>query len=385
MLQQINKKLENAAPRILISGGGTGGHVFPAIAIADAIKVKIPETEILFVGAQEKLEMQAVPKAGYAIKGLWISGFDRSFGAKNFLFPVKVVHSIWQAISILHRFKPDVVVGVGGYASGPALFAAVLLRIPTVIQEQNSYAGVTNRILAKFANKIGVAFPDMDLVFPPQKMVLTGNPVRNSLYPSQLPDRVTACQYFKVDPSKKIVFVAGGSMGARTLNNAMIFGKDLLRANQEVQFIWQCGKFYASMCTESESGSLPQVRVMPFIEDMSMAYQAADLVVCRAGALTIAEICLLGKPSILIPSPNVAEDHQTKNALSLQQNAAAMTIKDDQVKNDLLPEIFKLVQNEECLVALGRNALRLGFPDAAEKLADLILQFVPLDKKKAAI
>ena len=215
MLQQINKKLDNAAPRILISGGGTGGHVFPAIAIADAIKVKIPETEILFVGAQEKLEMQAVPKAGYPIKGLWISGFDRSFGAKNFLFPVKVVHSIWQAISILHRFKPDVVVGVGGYASGPALFAAVLLRIPTVIQEQNSYAGVTNKILAKFANKIGVAFPDMDLVFPTQKMVLTGNPVRNSLYPSQLPDRFTACQYFKVDPSKKIVFVAGGSMPER--------------------------------------------------------------------------------------------------------------------------------------------------------------------------
>lgn len=385
MLQQINKRFYTAAPRILISGGGTGGHVFPAIAIADAIKVKFPETDILFVGAQEKLEMQAVPKAGYPIKGLWISGFDRSFGTKNILFPIKVVHSIWQAISIIYRFKPDVVVGVGGYASGPALIAAVLLRIPTVIQEQNSYAGVTNKILAKFTDKIGVAFPDMDLVFPAKKMVLIGNPVRNALYPLQLPDRASACHYFKVDPSKKIVFVAGGSMGARTLNNAMISGKDLLRANQEVQFIWQCGKFYASICEESESGKLSQVRVIPFIDNMSMAYQAADLVVCRAGALTIAEICLLGKPSILIPSPNVAEDHQTKNALSLQQNAAAMTLKDDHVKNELLPEIFKLVHDEDCLVALGRNALRLGFPDAAEKLADLIFQFVPSDKKKAAI
>lgn len=385
MLQQINKKLANAAPRILISGGGTGGHVFPAIAIADAIKVKFPETDILFVGALEKLEMQAVPKAGYPIKGLWISGFDRSFGVKNILFPIKLIHSIWQAMSILRRFKPDVVVGVGGYASGPALFAAVLLRIPTVIQEQNSYAGVTNKILAKLADKIGVAFPDMDLVFPSKKMVLTGNPVRNVLHPSQLPDRVIACQHFKVDPSRKIVFVAGGSMGARTLNKAMISGKDLLQANQEVQFIWQCGKFYAALCEESETGNLPQIRVMPFIEDMSMAYQAADLVVCRAGALTIAEICLLGKPSILIPSPNVAEDHQTKNALSLQQNAAALTLKDDHVKEELLPKIFKLVHDEECLAALGRNALRLGFPDAAEKLADLIFQFVPSDKKKAAI
>lgn len=377
--------MDSASPRILISGGGTGGHVFPAIAIADAIKVKYPQSDILFVGAQEKLEMQAVPKAGYPIKGLWISGFDRSSGAKNILFPIKVVHSIWKAISILHRFKPDVVVGVGGYASGPALFAAVLLRIPTVIQEQNSFAGVTNKILAKFADKIAVAFPDMDLVFPVKKLVLTGNPVRNSLYPSQLPDKAQACQYFKMDPTKKIVFVAGGSMGARTLNNAMIFGKDLLLANQDVQFIWQCGKFYASLCIDSESASLPQISVMPFIEDMAMAYQAADLVVCRAGALTIAEICLLGKPSILIPSPNVAEDHQTKNALSLQQNAAALTIKDNQVKNDLLPEIFKLVKDEECLGALGRNALRLGFPHAAEKLADIILQFVPSDKKKAAI
>lgn len=385
MYQQIESRMENKSPRILISGGGTGGHVFPAIAIADAIKVKYPDADILFVGAQEKLEMVAVPKAGYPIKGLWISGFDRSLSSRNFLFPVKVIHSIWQSFSILSRFKPDVVVGVGGYASGPALFAASLLKIPAVIQEQNSYAGVTNKILAKFAKKICVAFPDMETVFPIEKLVLTGNPVRKNLYPSNIPSKEIACKYFQLDPSKKVVFVAGGSMGARTINQAIMDGKDLIQAHPDIQFIWQCGKFYAASCQESESGKLKHVKVMPFIEDMAMAYQAANLIVCRAGALTIAEICLLGKPAILIPSPNVAEDHQTKNALSLQQNAAALTIKDKNAIQDLLPEIFKHIENDDCLEAFGRNARRLGFPDAAEKLADIILQYVPLDHKNLAI
>lgn len=381
MAQQDKFKVENNNPRILISGGGTGGHVFPAIAIADAIKMKYPEATILFVGAQEKLEMVAVPKAGYPIKGLWISGFDRSLSTRNFLFPVKVVNSIWQSFSILSRFKPDVVVGVGGYASGPALFAASLLKIPAVIQEQNSYAGVTNKILAAFAKKICVAFPDMEAVFPVEKLVLTGNPVRKNLYPSNLPSKEVACKFFDLDPSKKVVFVAGGSMGARTINQAIIEGKDLIQTYPDIQFIWQCGKFYAESCQNSESGKMRHVKVMPFIEDMAMAYQAADLIVSRAGALTIAEICLLGKPALLVPSPNVAEDHQTKNALSLQQNAAALTINDKDAKQDLLPEIFKHIENNDCLEALGRNARRMGFPDASEKLADIILQYVPQGHK----
>jgi UDP-N-acetylglucosamine--N-acetylmuramyl-(pentapeptide) pyrophosphoryl-undecaprenol N-acetylglucosamine transferase len=385
MYQQNSSILESKNPRILISGGGTGGHVFPAIAIADAIKVQFPNAAILFVGAQEKLEMQAVPKAGYPIKGLWISGFDRSFSKRNLLFPVKVMNSIWQSFSILSRFKPDVVVGVGGYASGPALFAASLLKIPVVIQEQNSFAGVTNKILARFARKICVAFPDMEVVFPKEKLVLTGNPVRKSLYPSNRPLKADACKYFNLDPSKKVVFVAGGSMGARTINQAIINGKDSIQSHSDIQFIWQCGKLYATACLESESGKLDHVKVCPFIEDMSMAYQAADLIVCRAGALSIAEICLLGKPAILVPSPNVAEDHQTKNALSLQQNAAALTIKDKDASVELLSEIYKLIDNKDWLDALGRNASRLGFPDATEKLAEIILQYVPLDKKKVEL
>jgi UDP-N-acetylglucosamine--N-acetylmuramyl-(pentapeptide) pyrophosphoryl-undecaprenol N-acetylglucosamine transferase len=372
---------ENKYPRILISGGGTGGHVFPAIAIADAIKAFAPKTDILFVGAQEKLEMQAVPKAGYPIKGLWISGFDRSFSARNLLFPIKVIHSVWESIAILKRHKPDVVVGVGGYASGPALFAAVLLNIPLIIQEQNSFAGVTNKILARFAKKICVAFPDMEVVFPIEKLVLTGNPVRKSLYPANLPSKDVARAYFKLDASKKVVFFAGGSLGARTINQAIIQGYDLINAHPEIQFIWQCGKYYEQGCRESEAGNLGHVNLLPFIEDMRMAYQAADLVVCRAGALTIAELCLLGKPAILVPSPNVAEDHQSKNAFSLHQNAAAITVKDIDAISHLLPEVYKLVENVDCLDALGRNAKRLGYPDASDKLAEIVLQYVPMDAK----
>lgn len=381
MSQQNKTRSENSYPRILISGGGTGGHVFPAIAIADAVKTSVPQAEILFVGAQGKLEMQAVPKAGYPIKGLWIAGFDRSFSLRNLLFPFKVMNSVWESLAILYRFKPDVVVGVGGYASGPALFAAALLNIPMVIQEQNSFAGVTNKILARFARKICVAFPDMDAVFPINKLVLTGNPVRNTLYPSNLPAKNEACAYFKLDASKKVVFFAGGSMGAKTINQAIIQGVEWIKSHPEIQIIWQCGKYYAKLCQESEAGILNQVSIMPFIDDMRMAYQAADLVVCRAGALTIAELCLLGKPAILVPSPNVAEDHQSKNALSLQQNAAAITVKDLDAVNNLLPEVYKLIDNVECLEALGRNAKRLGFPDASEKLAEIILQYVPMDKK----
>jgi UDP-N-acetylglucosamine--N-acetylmuramyl-(pentapeptide) pyrophosphoryl-undecaprenol N-acetylglucosamine transferase len=385
MPRQINAKTTAKDPRIIISGGGTGGHIFPAIAIADAINGKFPNAAILFVGAKEKMEMTVVPKAGYPIKGLWISGFDRRLSSGNLLFPFKVIQSIWKSFSIIARFKPDVVVGVGGYASGPALFAASLMNIPTVIQEQNSYAGITNKILARFAKKIGVAFPDMDVVFPAEKIVLAGNPVRKNLYPGHLSGRAEACQFFNLDPSKKVVFVAGGSMGARTINQAIMAAYALIQERTDIQLIWQCGKFYAATCLESDSGKLPHVRVLPFIEYMEMAYQAADLVVCRAGALSIAEICLLGKPAILIPSPNVAEDHQTKNALSLQQNAACLTIKDQDAIRDLLPEIYKLMANEECRLALGRNASRLGYPDAAEKLAEMILQYVPSDKKKLAI
>jgi len=364
-------------PRILISGGGTGGHVFPAIAIADALKARLPAANILFVGARGKLEMQAVPQAGYPIKGLWISGFDRHSSRNNLLFPFKVLRSIWDALVIVSRFRPDVVVGVGGYASGPALFASILLGRPVLLQEQNSHAGITNRLLARFSRRIGVAFPDMDLVFPAHKTVLVGNPVRQALYPKHLPNREEACLRLGLDPTKQVIFVAGGSMGAASINRALLSGTGLIAAHPKVQILWQCGRNYADACLESDTGKLPHVKVLPFVEDMGAAYQAANLLVCRAGALTLAEICLLGKPALLVPSPNVAEDHQTRNALSLQQNAAAVMLADHSLSAQLLPEMYRLVSDNDCLQEIGRNARQLGFPDAAEKMAELIVDSIP--------
>ncbi len=362
--------------RIIISGGGTGGHVFPAIAIADAIKKIKPDAEILFVGAKGKLEMEKVPKAGYQIEGLWISGFQRKLTWQNLLFPFKLIASSWKARQIVQRFQPDVAVGVGGYASGPTLNAAGAAGIPTVLQEQNGYPGVTNRILAKKATKICVAYEGMDQFFPKEKMVLTGNPVRSEVFENLENKRNEGLEYFKLDKSKKTIFIFGGSLGARTLNEAMAANTALLRENPEVQVLWQIGKFYEGSFDLCDTAKLPNVQVRTFIDRMDLAYAAADLVIGRAGALTISEMCLVGKPAILVPSPNVAEDHQTKNALALVEKDAALMVKDVEAKERLLWTALEVLSNVELSNRLGENIQQLAKPNAAEEIAKVLLQVI---------
>jgi UDP-N-acetylglucosamine--N-acetylmuramyl-(pentapeptide) pyrophosphoryl-undecaprenol N-acetylglucosamine transferase len=362
--------------RIIISGGGTGGHVFPAIAIADAVKKMRPDAELLFVGAEGKLEMEKVPKAGYQIEGLWISGFQRKLTWQNLLFPFKLMASSWKARQIVRRFRPDVAVGVGGYASGPTLNAAGAVGIPTVLQEQNGYPGVTNRILAKQAAKICVAYEGMDKFFPKEKIVLTGNPVRSEVFENLDKKRNEGLEYFNLDQSKKTIFIFGGSLGARTLNEAMAAATDLLRERSDVQVLWQIGKFYEAAFSNCETAKLPNVKARPFIDRMDLAYAAADLVIGRAGALTISEMCLVGKPSILVPSPNVAEDHQTKNALALVEKQAALMVKDVEVKERLLWTALEVLENQELAKRLSENIRQLAKPNAAVAIAKEILKLV---------
>ena len=362
--------------KIIISGGGTGGHVFPAIAIADAIKKNRPDAEILFVGARGRLEMEKVPKAGYPIKGLWISGFQRSLTWRNLLFPIKLIHSWWRARQIVRRFRPDVAVGVGGYASGPTLNAAGAFGIPTVLQEQNSFPGVTNKILAKKAAKICVAYEGMDKFFPKEKIVLTGNPVRATVFQNLDKKREEGRAHFGLDPNKQTVFVFGGSLGARTLNEAMAAGAQMLKENPTVQLLWQCGRFYFENFKNCETARLPGVKIEPFIDRMDLAYAAADIVIGRAGALSISEMCLVGKPAILVPSPNVAEDHQTKNALALVEKDAALMVKDAAAKDELLWAAFEVLKNRELQVRLGENIKAMARPDAAEAIANEILKLI---------
>lgn len=303
--------------RIIISGGGTGGHIFPAVSIANAIKEQHPDTEILFVGAEGRMEMQRVPAAGYKIIGLPVAGFDRKNLLKNFSVLIKLFRSQLKARQIIKEFKPHAAVGVGGYASGPTLKMAGMMGIPTLIQEQNSYAGVTNKLLAKKACKICVAYEGMERFFDKEKIILTGNPVRQGLLNSSI-DREKAIQSFGLDPQKKTILIVGGSLGARTINNCVMQGLEKIK-NSGVQFIWQTGKFYINeaKATVAKVGEIPMLHTTDFISDMAAAYTAADLVISRAGAGSISEFCLLQKPVILVPSPNVAEDHQTKNALAL--------------------------------------------------------------------
>lgn len=362
--------------KIIISGGGTGGHVFPAIAIADAIKKLRPDADILFVGAKGKLEMEKVPKAGYPIMGLWISGFQRKLTWQNLLFPVKLIASSWKARQIVRRFRPDVAVGVGGYASGPTLNAAAAAGIPTVLQEQNSFPGVTNRILAKKAAKICVAYERMDQFFPKEKTVLTGNPVRSEVFQDLDQKRTEGLDYFHLHHGKKTIFLFGGSLGARTLNEAMATSTELLRQHPEVQVLWQVGKIYEASFGQCETAQLPNVQVRPFIDRMDLAYAAADLVIGRAGALSISEMCLVGKPSILVPSPNVAEDHQTKNAQALVVKQAALMVSDAEVKEKLLLLALGVFENEVISKKMGENIGRLAKPNAAAEIADEILKLI---------
>ncbi len=360
--------------RIIISGGGSGGHIYPAIAIANALKERGIE-DILFVGAQGKIEMEKVPKAGYKIEGLLISGFHRQRIWRNILFPIKLVFSLIKAKKIIDKFRPDVVVGVGGFASGPVLKMAQRADIPTLIQEQNSYPGVTNKLLAKNANSICVAYPNMDKYFDSTKIVLTGNPVRKDL--EKIENRRTeGIEYFGLDDQKKTILIFGGSLGARSINQAVKAQKERIESMHNIQIIWQVGKVYYDDYRELPIADLEHVKMRPFIDRMDLAYSVADVIICRAGALTISEISMVGKPSVFVPSPNVAEDHQTKNAKALTDNDAAWFVIDGEAKEKMITEAVRLLNDKKAQESLSKNLLKLAKPNAREFIADEIIKLV---------
>ncbi|NDV68706.1 undecaprenyldiphospho-muramoylpentapeptide beta-N-acetylglucosaminyltransferase [Dysgonomonas sp. 25] len=371
----MSTKLE----KVIISGGGTGGHIFPAVAIADAIKKRYPDVDILFVGAENRMEMKRVPEAGYEIVGLDISGFDRQNLLRNFAVLWRLFKSFFKARRILKKFKPQVAVGVGGYASAATLKMANWLNIPTVIQEQNSYAGVTNKFLAKKASRICVAYDKMDAFFPKDRIVLTGNPCRQDLLNLAI-TREEAAAFFNVNPAKKTILVIGGSLGAQTINRSL--SKDIEKiAGLDVQIIWQCGARYITELTlRLESAGNPEnIRLYDFISRMDLAYKAADLVISRAGASSISELSLLEKPVILIPSPNVAEDHQTKNANALVEKDAAILIADKDANDQLLATALETVQDDTKLKTLSQHIAQLAQRDSAERIVDEIVKII--DKK----
>ena len=356
--------------RIIISGGGTGGHIFPAVAIANALKAKRPDTEILFVGALGRMEMQRVPAAGYNIKGLPICGFNRKNLLKNFAVLFKLWKSQRIAKKIIKDFKPVVAVGVGGYASGPTLNQCASMGIPCLIQEQNSYAGVTNKLLAKKASKICVAYEGMERFFPKDKIVLTGNPVRQQLLDTQL-TKAEALRTFGLEPSKKTILIVGGSLGARTINDSVMAHLDELQ-NSGVQVIWHTGKNYFENIKQqlAEKSPMPALKPTDFIADMGAAYRAADLVISRAGASSISEFCLIGKPVILVPSPNVAEDHQTKNAMALVNRQAAQNVSDAEAPQKLIPLALSTVKDDQILGQLSHNIKLMALRNSAETIAN---------------
>ena len=360
--------------RVIISGGGTGGHIFPAVSIANAVKALRPDAKILFVGAQGRMEMQRVPAAGYDIKGLPIRGFFRPlWKPANIGVAIDYLRSKWLAKKILRDFKPQVAVGVGGYASSAALGAANSLGIPTLLQEQNSYAGLTNKQLAKNAKKICVAYEGMERFFPAEKIRLTGNPVRQQLLETTI-THDEAVRSFGLDPTKKTVLLVGGSLGARTVNESVLQHLDIVK-DSGVQFIWQTGKYYSEEIAARLKGKeLPNLKVMDFITDMGAAYKAADLVVSRAGAGSISEFCLLGVPVILVPSPNVAEDHQTKNALALANRDAALYVRDADAPGMLLQLAVDTVRDDAKLQSLRENVLKLALPNSAEIIAKEVIK-----------
>ena len=366
--------------KVILSGGGTGGHIFPAVAIANAIKEKAPFADILFVGAKGRMEMEKVPAAGYPIKGLWISGLQRRLTIDNVLFPVKVVSSLFKALKIIKSFKPDVVVGTGGYASGATLRVASWLGIPTLIQEQNSFPGITNKMLASKADLICVAYEGMGKFFPAGKIRLTGNPVRNDIE-FNICSKAEALKHFNLGSDKPTLLVVGGSLGARTINHSIHAGLRIL-ADFNIQLIWQTGKHYGIQAAKAVTEyKLNGIITMPFIKEMDMAYSAADIVVSRAGAIAISELCLTGKPSILVPSPNVAEDHQTKNALALSMRKAAILVKDSEAAASLISIITKLVTDPEEQKILGKNISSMAIRNSAGKIAEYVLELTLKGKK----
>lgn len=365
----------NKLERVIISGGGTGGHIFPAIAIANEIKSQFPDVDILFVGAEGKMEMEKVPAAGYQIEGLPIAGLQRKISLSNLILPIKIINSLLKARSIIKRFNPQVVIGVGGYASGPTLQLANALKIPTVIQEQNSYPGKTNLWLSKKASKICVAYDGLERFFPKNKIVLTGNPVRIEV--TQIEGkRNESLKFFGLSSEKKTLLVIGGSLGARTLNDS-IEGQLQKLVENNIQVIWQCGKFYADELQNRWKEKLPEgVWLNPFIFEMDKAYAAADVVVSRAGAISVSELCLIGKPVILVPSPNVAEDHQTKNAMALVQNGAAILVKDIEAREKLVDEVIALLADSEKQNELSAAISKMAKPDATKEIVSEILKVI---------
>jgi UDP-N-acetylglucosamine--N-acetylmuramyl-(pentapeptide) pyrophosphoryl-undecaprenol N-acetylglucosamine transferase len=357
--------------KFIISGGGTGGHIYPAIAIANELKSRFPKAEFLFVGAQDKMEMQKVPQAGYAIKGLWIAGLQRKLTMQNLLFPVKLISSLWKSRAIIKSFKPDVVIGTGGFASGPLLQMANSLNIPTLIQEQNSYPGITNKLLSKKANKICVAYENLDRFFPNDKMILTGNPVRQDLI-SIDSKRAEAIKYFNLDPAKKTLLILGGSLGARRVNQLIEKELDFF-ASQNVQIIWQCGKFYLDEYKKYDSNN---VQVLAFIDRMDLVYAAADFVISRAGASSVSELSIVGKPVLFIPSPNVAEDHQTKNAKSIVDKKGALMIKESELDENFRFVFSDLVANENLQKQLSENIKKLAKMNATNDIVDEIVKLI---------
>ena len=364
-------------PRIIISGGGTGGHIFPAVSIANALRKLCPETEILFVGAKDRMEMQRVPQAGYKIVGLPVKGLIRPlWKPKNIGILMDFLKSKWQVKKIIKEFKPDVAVGVGGYASAATLNAAYDMGIPCLIQEQNSFAGLTNKTLARKASKICVAYEGMERFFPADRILLTGNPVRQNLADTSLAKEESMAE-FGFTPGKPVILLIGGSLGARTLNSSILKSLELIR-NSNIQFIWQTGSYYKeNISQELERYGTPRNLYVPdFIRNMDKAYKAADLVISRAGASSISELCLLGKASILVPSPNVAEDHQTHNAMALVNKNAALIVKDVEAEEKLIPLAINTVKDTTLLNALSENALSMAFRDADTKIAEEILKLI---------
>lgn len=358
--------------KFIISGGGTGGHIFPAIAIADELKQRFPDAEFLFVGAKDRMEMEKVPQAGYPIKGLWISGIQRNLKLKNLTFPLKLLSSLVRSRSIIRGFKPDVAVGTGGFASAPVLRVATMRKIPTLIQEQNSFPGITNRWLKNKVNRICVAYQGMEKYFPSSKMVLTGNPVRQDLLEIDA-KRDQALRFFELEPGRMTLLVLGGSLGARSINQLIDDHLSFFR-EREVQILWQCGKLYQ----ETYAGkSNSRVRVLPFVKRMDLAYAAADIILSRAGALSVSELCIVGKPVIFIPSPNVAEDHQTKNARSVASRNAAIVLPESESKETFSGMFEGLIGDKDKMEQLSKNIKQLARPNATRQIVDEIVKLLP--------
>ncbi|UOK42716.1 MULTISPECIES: undecaprenyldiphospho-muramoylpentapeptide beta-N-acetylglucosaminyltransferase [Flavobacterium] len=359
-------------PKFIISGGGTGGHIYPAVAIANELKIRFPNADILFVGAKDKMEMQKVPQAGYPIEGLWISGIQRKLTLDNAMFPFKLISSLSKSFGILKSFKPDVVIGTGGFASGAVLKVASMIGIPTVIQEQNSYPGITNKLLSKKANKICVAYENLERFFPKENMILTGNPVRQDLI-SVSEKRNEAIAHFGLNPSKKTLLVLGGSLGARRINQLLEKELDFL-LSQNVQIIWQCGKLYFD--EYKHFSDKENVQVLSFIDRMDLVYAAADVVISRSGASSVSELCIVGKPVIFIPSPNVAEDHQTKNAKAIVDKNGAILLKESELDVQFETVFQGLISNQEKQSELSKNIKQLALPNATKDIADEIVKLI---------